>query len=113
MNIAVPKESVSGERRVALIPDSVATMTKAGLAVLVEAGAGEGAFFKDADYEKAGAKIVPGAASLFGQADLVAKVQRPTDAEIGMIREGAVLISFLYVAGNPALLKRLAERKLT
>ena len=113
MNISVPKESVSGERRVALVPPSVAPLTKAGLTVLVEAAAGQGAFFQDADYEKAGATIVSDTVKLLGEADVVVKVQRPSDAEIGMMREGAVLISFLYVSGNPALVKRLAERRIT
>src|ERR1051326_8037590 len=98
MNIAVPKETVSGEQRVALIPDALPPLTKAGFTVLVEAGAGQGAYFRDADYEKAGARIVPDAAKLLGDAHLVVKINRPADGEIAMIREGAVLISFLYVS---------------
>lgn len=113
MNISVPKEILTGERRVALNPDSTPSLKKAGLTVLIQAGAGVDAFYQDAAYEKAGAKIVPDAAQLFRDADIVAKIQRPTDAEIGMIREGAVLISFLYATGNAALLKRLADRKIT
>lgn len=113
MNIAVPKETLPGEMRVALIPDAISPLIKTGLAVLVESGAGQEAYFQDADYEKAGAKIVPEATKLLSEADLVVKVQRPTDREIAMIREGAVLISFLYVSGNPELVKRLAERKIT
>jgi len=113
MNISVPRETAPGERRVALVPPSVALLTKAGLTVVVEAGAGQGAFHQDADYEKAGATVVSDAATLFRDADVVAKVQRPTDGEIGLIREGAVLIAFLYVAGNPAVVRRLAERHIT
>src|SRR5437660_751509 len=113
MNIAVPKETLSREKRVALIPDAIAPLKKIGLSVLVESGAGHGAYFEDADYEKAGAKIVPEAAKLLGEANVVLKVQRPTDPEIAMICEGAVLISFLYASGNPELLKRLAGRKIT
>src|SRR5437016_4538718 len=112
MNIAVPKETLSREKRVALIPDAIAPLKKIGLSVLVESGAGHGAYFEDADYEKAGAKIVSEAAKLLGEANVVLKVQRPTDPEIAMICEGAVLISFLYASGNPELLKRLAERKI-
>src|SRR5437867_1395251 len=113
MNIAVPKETLSREKRVALIPDAIAPLKKIGLSVLVESGAGHGAYFEDADYEKAGAKIVPEAAKLLAEANVVLKVQRPTDGEIAMIREGAVLISFLYASGNAELLKRLADRKIT
>ena len=113
MNIAVPKETLPREKRVALIPDAIPPLKRIGLSVTVESGAGDGAYFQDADYEKAGAKMVPDVAKLLGEANLVLKVQRPTDAEIAMIREGAVLISFLYASGNAELLKRLAERKVT
>src|SRR5712691_9864012 len=113
MNIGVPKETVPGEKRVALIPDALPPLTKAGFTGLVESGAGQGAYFQDANYEKAGAKIVPDAAKLFAGANLVVKVQRPSDREIAMIGEGAVLISFLYASGNPELVKRLVERKIT
>jgi NAD(P) transhydrogenase subunit alpha len=114
MNIAVPKETLPGEMRVALIPDAISPLIKTtGLAILVESGAGQGACFQDADYERAGANIVPEAAKLLSEADLVVKVQRPTDREIDMIREGAVLISFLYASGNSELVKRLAARKIT
>jgi NAD(P) transhydrogenase subunit alpha len=113
MNIAVPKETVPGEQRVALIPDAIGPLTKAGFAVFVESGAGQGAYFHDTHYEKAGATIVPEAAKLLADAHLVLKVQRPTDREIAMIREGALLISFLYASGNTELTKRLAERKIT
>jgi len=65
MNIAVPKETVAGEKRVALIPDSLPPLIKSGFTVLVESGAGQGAFFQDSGYEKAGAKIVPDAAKVF------------------------------------------------
>src|SRR5207253_2710658 len=110
---AVPKETVAGEKRVALIPDALAQLIKAGFTILVESGAGQGAYFQDADYEKAGGKIVPDAAKLFGESNLLVKVNKPSEREIGMLREGSVLISFLYVSGNPEFTKRLAERKVT
>src|SRR5213594_1459399 len=113
MNIAVPKETLPKENRVAVVPDAIPPLTRIGLSVLVESGAGRGAYFQDADYEKAGAKIFPEAAKMLGGAGIVLKVQRPTDGEIAMIREGAVLISFLYASGNPELVKRLADRKIT
>jgi len=113
MNIAVPKETLPTEKRVALIPDAIPPLTKIGLSVVLQSEAGHGAYFEDADYEKAGATIVPEAAKLLAEANVVLKVQRPTDAEIAMIREGAVLISFLYASGNAELLQRLAGRKIT
>jgi NAD(P) transhydrogenase subunit alpha len=113
MKIAVPKEIAEEERRVALVPDVIATLAKAGLEVWIQSGAGDGANFSDADYEKAGAKIVGDAAKLFGEADIIVKIQKPTLDEAGKIREGAVLISFLYAATNAELVKKLAERRVT
>ena len=78
MKVAVPRETAAGERRVALTPDAAAGLVKSGLEVLVETGAGDGAFHADAAFEKAGARIVPDAATLYGQADVVLKVQKPT-----------------------------------
>src|SRR5688572_13792674 len=108
MKIAVPREITPGERRVALIPDAAAALVKSGLEVLVEAGAGAGAFHADAAYEKAGARIVPDAATLYGQADVVVKVQKPTLEEADRLREGSVLVSLLQALGSPDLVQRLA-----
>ena len=113
MKIAVPREIAPGERRVALIPDAVATLVKAGLEVLVQAGAGAGAFHDDAAFEKAGARIVSDGASLYGQADVVVKVQKPTLEEADRLREGCVLVSFLQALGSPDLVQRLAARRVT
>jgi len=113
MKIAVPKETAPGERRVALTPDAVPPLVKSGLEVLVEAGAGEGAFHADAAYEKAGARIVRDANELYGQADVVLKVQKPTDAEVDALREGAVLIAFLQALTSPDLVQRLTTRRIT
>jgi NAD(P) transhydrogenase subunit alpha len=113
MKIAVPRETVPGERRVALIPEAAATLVKAGLEVLVEAGAGAGAFHADAAFEKAGARIVPDAATLYGQADVLLKVQKPTLEEADRLREGAVLVAFLQALGSPDLVQRLAARRIT
>lgn len=118
MKIGVPKEIVAGERRVALVPETVGRLTKSGIEVLVEAGAGEAAFIPDADYAAAGAGIVPDAASAF-DADLVVKVQRPVrnDAlgrhEVDLMPEGTTLVAFLAPLTNPDLVKRLAARKIT
>ena len=113
MKIAVPKEIAPGERRVALTPDAAAALAKTGLEVLVQAGAGDGAYHGDAAFEKAGAKIVPDAAGLYGQADVVLKVQKPRSDEVDRLREGAVLVAFLQALGSPSLVERLATRRIT
>src|SRR5439155_508066 len=82
-------------------------LVKGGLEVLVETGAGEGAFHTDAAFEKAGVRIVPDASTLYGQADVVLKVQRPALAEVDRLREGAVLVSFLQALTSPDLVERL------
>ena len=92
MKVAVPREIAPGERRVALVPDAAAALVKGGLEVLVESGAGEGAFHADAAFEKAGARIVPDAGTLYSQADVVLKVQKPALGEVDRLREGAVSI---------------------
>jgi NAD(P) transhydrogenase subunit alpha len=113
MKIAVPRETVSGERRVALTPDATAALVKGGLEVLVQAGAGEGAFHADAAFEQAGARIVPDAGTLYGQADAVLKVQKPAIDEVDRLRENAVLVSFLQALSSPDLVQRLAARRIT
>ena len=113
MKVAVPREIAPGERRVALVPDAAAALVKGGLEVLVESGAGEGAFHADAAFEKAGARIVPDAGTLYSQADVVLKVQKPALGEVDRLREGAVSISFLQALTSPDLVERLAARRIT
>ncbi|HEU5320503.1 MAG TPA: Re/Si-specific NAD(P)(+) transhydrogenase subunit alpha, partial [Methylomirabilota bacterium] len=113
MKVAVPRETAAGERRVALVPDAAAGLVKSGLEVLVETGAGDGAFHADAAFEKAGARIVPDAAALYGQADVVLKVQKPSASEAEALREGTVLVSFLQALNSPELVQRLAARRIT
>jgi H+-translocating NAD(P) transhydrogenase subunit alpha len=113
MKLAVAKEVEVGERRVALIPDTVARLVKQGLEVWVEAGAGEGAFFTDAAYESAGATIISDAATLWGGADVLLKVSPPTEHEIHWLQEGATLISFLNPLADPVRVEKLAHRGVT
>ena len=112
MRIGVPAETRPHERRVALVPDGVAKLTKAGCDVLVQRGAGAAAYVPDADYAAAGATLVDTAADALG-ADLVLKVQRPTTEEAGLLREGGALVSFLAPAAAGELLAVLAGRKVT
>lgn len=118
MKIAVAKEIEVGERRVALVPDTVARLVKQGIEVWVEAGAGDRAYFSDADYEAAGATLVADPARLWGDVDVVLKINPPQEREDGhpevnLLREGAVLISFLNPLGEPALIQQLADRRVT
>ena len=110
MKIGVPKEIVPGERRVALTPDATAALVKSGLQVVVERGAGEGAFHSDAAFEAAGARIV---ADVYAEADVVLKVQKPTLDEVDRLREGTVLVSFLQALTSADLVQRLAARRIT
>ncbi len=109
MKIGVPKETMPGERRVGLVPETVGRLTKSGNTVVVERGAGLASAFPDDAYEKAGARIVDDAYD----AELVAKVQRPTDAELARLRPGTVLIAFLQPLVNVDLAHALAERRVT
>src|SRR5262245_17201986 len=97
MIVGVPKETVPGERRVALVPDLVPKLTKAGLDVVVQAGAGAAAGFPDQAYLERGAR---GAADAFEPADVLLKVQPPTAEEVGRVKPGATLIGFLQPYAN-------------
>lgn len=106
MKIAVPRETAPGERRVALVPDSVARLRKAGHEIVVEPGAGAAAGFTDEAYAAAGATL----ASAVGEADLVVRVQGPSPEEAAQLRPGAALVSFLNPAANAPLFAQLAAR---
>src|SRR6478609_5018578 len=103
MHIAVPTESSPGELRVAITPDSVARLVKAGHAVRVQAGAGVRAGFPDPTYESAGATLSSGDA-VYDGAQLVCRVQPPSDAEIAAMPPGAALLSLLNPGRNASVL---------
>ncbi|HET8651344.1 MAG TPA: Re/Si-specific NAD(P)(+) transhydrogenase subunit alpha [Gaiellaceae bacterium] len=109
MRVAVPKETVPGERRVALVPEIVKKLTASGFDVAVERGAGEGASFSDAEYEEAGARVV-GPDELFAGVEGVVKVQRPSAEEIARLPDGSILIGFLQPLTDQEGVRRLAER---
>jgi len=111
--IGVPKEKAAGEKRVATVPEVVERLIKLGFKVVVQSGAGEAANFSDDSYRAAGAEIADSAADLWGRADIVFKVRGPDQDEIELLREGSTLISFIWPAQNPELLKQLAARKAT
>lgn len=111
MLIVVPKESVEGERRVGLVPDTVARLIKAGHTIRIERGAGTRASFPDDAYTAAGATVVDHSA-LFAGADLVVHVNRPSDAELDEIPPGTALLGLLAPLGDPRYVEALAAHKL-
>ena len=127
MIIGIPREILAGERRVALDPPSVKKWVEEGFDVLVEAGAGEQACFVDAEYEAAGARLAPEAAQVFGEAEIVLKVQPPQPLvtpqaamagsngghEVDLLSEGASLIALLKPLDEPELAQRLAKRRVS
>ena len=113
MIVAVPKEGLAGERRVALVPDGVKALVKLGLELRVETGAGLEAGFSDADYTAAGAHPEADAAALLGAADLLLHVAPPSEAELARLREGTALIALLRPLDEPARARELAARRLT
>lgn len=113
MKIAVPRETAEGETRVALTPQIAGQLVADGMEVLVQAGAGEASSNLDDAYKEAGATIVPDAAALYGQADVVLRVGRPSDEEIEMLKDGTVLIGTLGTLAKPELAQKLAKRGVT
>ncbi len=113
MRIGVPKEAAPGERRVALVPESVKKLIQAGYDVSIEAGAGETAGYPDAAYRDAGAAVETDSASLLGSADLVLKVGAPTAAEVSSMRQGAIYLGSLMPLRNPEAAQALAQRRIT
>ncbi len=109
MKIGAPKESASGEARVAMTPASAKDLQKLGHECLIQQGAGAAAGFDDAAYEDAGAKIVSGSA-IWEDAEIVAKVQPPSDSEIANLSDGQTLISFFYPAANEKLLEAAKDQ---
>jgi NAD(P) transhydrogenase subunit alpha len=111
--IGVPRETAAGEKRVATVPEVVEKLIKLGFRVAVQSGAGEAANFADDAYRAAGAEIIGDAARLWSGADIVFKVRAPSPDEVGLMRAGAILVSFLWPAQNPELMRALAARQAT
>ncbi len=111
MIIGVPKESQAAETRVALVPETVAKLVKAGHKVNVERGAGAKAFFPDTDYEKAGASLVDAGQAF--SSDIVIKIAVPSKDEISRLKQGGVYISFLNPLADPSISEALAQKGVT
>jgi proton-translocating NAD(P)+ transhydrogenase subunit alpha len=105
MKVAVVKETAPGERRVALVPEAVAKLRSAGHEVLVQTGAGAGAFLPDESYSEAGASVVP--ADQLAEADAVLMVGRPDDEQIARLRPGQAVLGIFSVLSDPDLAERL------
>jgi NAD(P) transhydrogenase subunit alpha len=112
MKVAVVKEDAPGERRVALVPETVPRLTAAGLEVLVEEGAGDAAWFPDSAYEAAGAAIAK-TGELYATADVILTVTRPGEAAQAGLRAGQALFGMLSPLVSPELAVRLAEKGVT
>jgi len=119
MIVAVPKEIFPGERRVALVPAAVSTLTKAAMEVVVEGGAGAGALISDKAFEARGARIEPVRQRLLSQADVVLMVRGPgfhpdfPSVDLDALRPGTTLIAFMEPLAEPATMAALARRNLT
>ena len=108
MRIAVPKETLALETRVAATPKTVEQLRKLGFSVAIESGAGKLASFDDRAFTEAGAEVVE--KESVWQSDVILKVNAPTDAEIALLQPGTTLISFIWPAQNPELMSKLAAR---
>ena len=110
VKIGTPKEILSGERRVAMTPDSALMLQKLGHECIIETGAGAEAGFADADYKAAGVEIAKTAAALWKAADVVAKVRAPEEVEVKRLRDGQTLISLINPGANADLLETAAKK---
>jgi NAD(P) transhydrogenase subunit alpha len=108
MRVGIPRETTQGERRVALVPETVGKLAAAGFELVVEAGAGEAASFPDAEYTEAGATVGDP-----WDADAVVKVRKPSGDEVERLRSGRLLVGFLEPLSDPAGVEALAARGVT
>lgn len=112
MIIGVPKEIKVGEKRVALTPQGVDALVSHHHRVLVEKGAGEGSGFPDLEYERAGALLVERAEEIWGEAEMVVKVKEPQEREIPFLTPGKVLFTYLHLAANESLTRKLLASRI-
>jgi H+-translocating NAD(P) transhydrogenase subunit alpha len=110
VKVAVPKETATGERRVALVPEIVQKLTEQGFEITIEARAGEEASFSDHEYEAAGAAIAASRDDVFRGAEGIVKVRKPGAEEIELLPQGSILIAFLEPLTDAEGIERLARR---
>ncbi len=107
--VGVPTEIKPDEYRVAITPIGVRELSEHGHDVVVQKGAGEGSAIEDADYEAQGARILPTAEDVFAEAEMVLGVKEPQTQEVGLLREGQLLFTYLHLAPAPELTKGLCD----
>ena len=113
MKIGAPRETAANEQRVALVPETVGRLTRAGHEVIIEATAGEQAGYTDDAYREARATIAPDAAGVFGEAGLIAMVQKPSPEQISALRPGSILVTFLFARNDPETVQALANQQVS
>lgn len=111
MIIGVPAEVKDNEYRVSVTPGGVELLAQHGHRVLVESGAGAGSGFSDEEYHMCGATILPDAAGVWHDADMILKVKEPVPEEYPFLREGLILFTYLHLAANQQLTQELLDRK--
>ncbi len=107
MNVGVPKEIKAQENRVGRVPGTAAGLVKRGHRVLVQSGAGEGASYIDAQYEAAGAEILPSVEAVFAESDLIVKVKEPQPDEVALLEPRHILFTYLHLAAHKELTQSL------
>ena len=113
MRVGVPSEVKDNEYRVAITPAGVRELVVQDHSVFVQKDAGRGSSILDEDFERAGAKIVPDAEAVFGEAEMVLKVKEPIESEFPLLHEGLILFTYLHLAASDVLTKALIESKVT
>ena len=113
MILGIPRERKTLEKRVAVSPDGALELAKRGHEVLIETNAGAGSGYADAEYDRAGCKVVDTLKEVWQKAELIVKVKEPHDAEYEYFRPGLVVFDFLHLAGLPELAKALVKHKVT
>ena len=110
MIIGVPKESLSGETRVAILPEEIQRLSSDELAFRVEMGAGKGSFIADENYSNSGAEILP---DVFPDSDLIVRINPPSEEEVSRFKDGSCLVSLLNPFTNHDLVRQLAKKNIS
>lgn len=111
MVVGVPKEIKDQEHRVGIVPSGVEELLTLGHEVVIQAGAGSGSGISDSDYRSAGARVLPDAAPVWEEADILMKVKEPLPQEYPLLRQGQILFTFLHLAPLPDLVQVLLDRE--
>ena len=113
MIIGVPKEVLNNESRVGMTPAGVFSLNQKGHKVIIETNAGVGSGFDDSDYTTVGAKIYETPEEIYQLSDMIVKVKAPIDNEVDMMKDKQIIMTYLHLAAEPNLTKRLMEKNIT